>query len=405
MKKNFSVILFGGIFFCVITGYLFPANAQGNLKYPGTEEGIDFKSEDSSMQITFNARMQNRFELVHYSNATQSDRANFLVRRMRLKSNGYLVDPRLTFKIELAFSGRDVGGRPDNLASVILDAYGRYAFTPNLSLQFGQFKLPGNRQRVISSQSLQMVDRSVVNSNYTIDRDVGFMLQYKLNLGKAEFRSLSSVSNGEGRNAQNSTGNINETGELDLALTQRFEFLPFGKFQGKGDYFEGDLLLEPTPKLSIGAGYSHNENAVRQRGQRGRLLFGPRDINTVFSDLIFKYRGWSVQGEYMLSNTESPVTQLDGKFIAVENGEGYMLQAGKILPSFWELSARYAQVVPDDAVEGFHNEEKEILVAISRYIRGHRIKVQSDVGYIVNEGLPENLQEYWQWRFQVEIGF
>jgi phosphate-selective porin OprO/OprP len=388
-----------------LAGYSFPANAQNNLEYPGTEEGIDFKAEDSSMEITFSARMQNRLELIHYSDATQYDRANFLIRRMRLKADGYMVDPRLTFKLELSFSGNDVDGHPLGEANILLDAMVKYAFTPDLTLQIGQGKLPGNRQRVVSSQNLQMVDRSIVNSRYTLDRDAALMLQYNFNVGSSELRSYSAISNGEGRNVSNSMGEINENGSLDLALTQRVEFLPFGDFEGKGDYFESDLLLEPTPKLSIGAGISHNNNAVRQRGQRGRLLYEPRDIKTVFADMIFKYQGWSLQGEYMNAQSNDPVTALDGKFVAVENGEGYMLQAGKILPSFWEISARYAKITPDDEVLGFQHKQKEILLGVSRFIRGHRIKVQSDAGYIFNEGLDQGLQEHWRWRFQVELGF
>jgi phosphate-selective porin OprO/OprP len=394
------------IIYFFLAGYSFPANAQNNLEYPGSEEGIEFKSADSSMQITFGARMQNRIEFIHFNNeATESDRAEFQVRRMRLKAGGYMIDPRLTFELQVAFSGQDVDGHPENAANILLDAMIRYAFTPGLSLQIGQFKLPGNRQRVISSQNLQLVDRSIVNSSYNLDRDAGLMLQYNLNLGKAQLRFLSAVSNGEGRNVLNLTDDINETGDLNLALTQRLEFLPFGEFLNSGDYFESDLLLEPTPRLAIGAGYSHNENAVRQRGQRGQLLFEPRDISTIFSDFIFKYRGWSVQGEYMQAHSKDPVTELDGENRAVEDGEGYMIQAGKILPSFWEVSARYAQVIPDEEVEGFQFEGKEILVGVSRYIRGHRIKVQSDIGYIVDESLPQDLQEHLQWRFQMELGF
>lgn len=388
-----------------LAGYSFPANAQNNLEYPGSEEGIEFKSADNSMNVNFGARIQNRMEFIHYNEAAQADRAQFQVRRMRLKAGGYMIDPRLTFKLQVAFSGQDVDGHPESAANILFDALVNYAFTPDLSLQFGQFRLPGNRQQVISSQDLQMVDRSIVNSAYNVNRDVGLMLQYRLQLGKAQVRSLSAISNGEGRNVLNSAGDINKTDNLDLALTQRLEFLPFGEFKGKGDYFVSDLLIESTPKLSIGAGYSHNENAIRQKGQRGKLLYEPRDISTIFSDLIFKYRGWSLLAEYMHTDSKNPVTELEGDFRVVEAGEGYMIQAGKILPSFWELSARYAQVVPDDEVEGFQHESEEMLVGISRYIRGHRIKIQSDVGYIVDEDLPQDLQEHWQWRLQVELGF
>ncbi len=53
---------------------------------------------------------------------------------------------------------------------------------------------------------------------------------------------------------------------IPVALT----ILPFGAFTNGGDYFEGDLAREKTPKLSIGLAYSHNENASRTAGQLGK---------------------------------------------------------------------------------------------------------------------------------------
>jgi hypothetical protein len=38
---------------------------------------------------------------------------------------------------------------------------------------FGQTKLPGNNQRVVSSGSLEFTDRTINNSRFNIDRDFG----------------------------------------------------------------------------------------------------------------------------------------------------------------------------------------------------------------------------------------
>ena len=60
-------------------------------------------------------------------------------------------------------------------------------FWKSFSIKFGQGKLPGNRERVISSGNLQLVDRSRLNSRYNIDRDVGFTLSNWTKLGKQFF--------------------------------------------------------------------------------------------------------------------------------------------------------------------------------------------------------------------------
>ena len=55
-------------------------------------------------------------------------------------------------------------------------------YPKNFEIWFGQGKLPGNRERVISSGNLQQVDRSLLNSLFTIDRDFGFQLRHHFNI-------------------------------------------------------------------------------------------------------------------------------------------------------------------------------------------------------------------------------
>ena len=63
------------------------------------------------------------------------------------------------------------------------DAVVKYKATKNLEFWFGQTKLPGNRERVISSQALQFVDRSLVNSRFNIDRGSGIQFRSHHKLG------------------------------------------------------------------------------------------------------------------------------------------------------------------------------------------------------------------------------
>lgn len=403
-----SHVAWAGLFICFLAVKTAPALAQDRLNYP-EDEKVTFAPADSSMGIQFNARMQNRIDLSsRYTNFTRITEAQFRIRRMRLKANGFMISPKLSFKLELGFTRDDLLEQLDNLANILLDASIEYAFTPSLSLRFGQFKLPGNRQRVISSQDLQMVDRSLANGAYNLDRDIGLLLSYSIQLGQAKFNYFGSLSNGEGRNVVSSEERLNRT-EINLAITQRAEFLPFGAFTDGGDYFEGDLLREEQPKLSIGAGYYYNNDALRTRGQRGQLLYDTRDINSPFADLIFKYQGFSLMGEYLRMHSPNPVTfneengENDERVIS--SGQGYMLQAGYLFPSRWELSARYSGINPDSKVAGFQHPQSEALLGISKYIRGHRIKIQSDIGYTSDEGLPEEIQQSWQWRIQMELGF
>ena len=408
--KHLKTVLVAACLFLAL-GH-FPATGQKKLKYPEFK-GIVFKSEDeTSAKIQFNARIQNRMDLSSEGSEDFSPtEILFRTRRMRLKAKGFLVDPRLTFKLELAFSRNDLSEQLGASGNILYDAYMQYALTPSLDVRFGQFKVPGNRERVVSSGDLALVDRSILNSAFNLDRDIGVMIKFEKNLGTVPFAYYGMISNGEGRNILSTDLEPNKNNQLDLAITQRVEILPLGAFEDGGDYFEADLLREETPKISIGAGYTHNDDAVRARGQRSSLLYEPRHINTRFADLIFKYQGWSFMGEYMRVRTpENPVTSdNNGNRRAVRTGEGYMLQAGYVWPSMWGLTGRFSETTPSEEVYNeiysLYNAETETRIGVSKYIRGHRIKVQSDIGYLTEKDFGVDDQEYWEWRFQVEIGF
>lgn len=402
MKQAYAT--WAGLFFCLFAAQISSVYAQTDLNYP-EKENIHYTPKDSSMHLNFSVRMQNRIDInSRNASAYELTNAQFNIRRFRLKSSGFMINPRLSYKIEIALSQDDIEGHPDNIGNVLLDASIRYAITPNLKLRFGQFKLPGNRQRVISSQDLQMVDRSVVNSTYNLDRDIGLLLDYEINMGSIPFQYSLALTNGEGRNIISSSQPMNRQ-ELNLAVTQRVELLPFGAFEDGGDYFEGDLLREETPKLSVGAGFYYNNDAIRTQGQLGEYLYAPRDLSSIFTDFIFKYQGLSLMGEYMQMDSPEPVTMQEGNYRVVQNGFGYMLQGGYAWPSLWEISARYAKTEPGEPVREFQQPETEMIIGFSKYIRGHRIKLQSDAGYLIDESLNVGPQGYWQWRIQMELGF
>src|SRR5690606_40725738 len=144
-----------------------------------------------------------------------------IFRRARLKFDGFAYSPKLRYKIELGFSGPDMDGASEftgHAPNIIFDAVVMWEFYKNFKLWVGQTKLPGNRERVISSGNMQFIDRSILNSNFNIDRDVGFQLRHQFNASKNfVIREILAVSQGEGRNVI--TGNLGGhqyTGRLEV---------------------------------------------------------------------------------------------------------------------------------------------------------------------------------------------
>lgn len=354
-------------------------------------DGVTFNAPDSS----FSLQLRGRFQTLYNGSLdleTDEWSDQMLIRRTRLKFDGFAYDPRLVYKLELALSNRDNGRimeETNMAANIVLDAVLKYKFAPGWQLWFGQTKLPGNRERVISSQQLQFVDRSQLNSRFTIDRGTGIQLRHEHRIGKGVVREMGAVSMGDGRNVT-----INNIGGYEF--TGRIEYLPFGKFIGGGDYFGADLAREPKPKLSIAATYDQNNNAPRARGNKGDFLNQHKDLKTVFVDAMFKYQGFSLMFEYAdRQNDGSPVTP-DGNFYT---GTGVNVQMGYVFANNFEVAGRYTEITPEE-ISGFEAYNERTL-GLSKYIVGHSLKVQSDITHIDNSESANELR----FRFQVELAF
>lgn len=331
--------------------------------------------------------------------------SNFLVRRARLKFEGFAFSPKLKYKLELGLSNRDISGASQftsNAPRYILDAVIKWNFHENFELWFGQTKLPGNRERVISSGNLQQVDRSLLNSRFNIDRDLGIQLRHHFKLSdNFVVKEAFSIAQGEGRNI--TSGNIG-----GHQFTGRLEFLPMGNFTSKGDYSGSDLKRESTAKLALGVTYDHNNNAVKNRSNQGSYMandvgFYETNINTLFIDAMFKYRGFSLMAEYADRDADDPYAKnSDGSLTGaeVQVGNGFNLQAGYLLDKDWEISGRYTNIDLDQTITG-RNPEDQYTLGISKYIVGHKLKVQSDISYLSIDGSNNELM----YRLQFDIHF
>jgi hypothetical protein len=363
--------------------------------------------KDSSWTMNVSARMQ----ILAISNWDAVDgglinpEQNFLVRRARLKFDGFAYSPKLEYKLELGLSNRDISGTSpftSNTPRYILDAVVKWNFYENFVLWFGQTKLPGNIERVISSGNLQQVDRSLLNSRFTIDRDMGFQLRHKLNLSeKFLVREIFAVSQGEGRNI--TTGNLG-----GHQYTTRLELLPFGEFLSNGEYKGSDHKREQTPKLMVAATFDSNQNAVKTRSNQGSYMFNDTgfyetDINTLFIDAMFKYNGFSFMGEYAHRTADNPIAiNSDGSLTGDEVlvGDGINLQTGYLFKNNLEVSGRFTNIKLDEKITG-RNPQSQYTLGLSKYIVGHKLKIQTDLSYLSEEAGQDGLM----FRLQLDIHF
>ncbi len=362
--------------------------------------------KDSSFSMNVSARMQmlgtSNWDL---NNGLSNPSSSLLVRRARLKFSGFAYSPKLKYKLELGLSNRDIGKASsftNEAPKYILDAVVKWNFSGNFVLWFGQTKLPGNRERVISSGDLQQVDRSLLNSRFNIDRDMGFQLRHHFNLTDTFIvKEMFAISQGEGRNI--TTGNLG-----GHQYTSRIELLPFGKFASKGDYRGSDLKFEPVPKLALGFTYDFNNDAVKNRSNQGSYMtndtgFYSTNISTVFVDAMYKHKGFSVMAEYAYRDAEDAFAKnSDGTLTGdeVQVGNALNLQTGYLLSKTLEISGRYTNIDWDSDITG-KGAENQYTLGLSKYIVGHKLKVQTDVSYL---DLASKTNQF-MYRLQVDIHF
>ena len=353
-------------------------------------------AEDSSWSSKVAFRFQTRYDGYYdFADSTYTDRA--YVRRARIKGHGYAFSPRLKYKFEY-----------DVHNGFVLDAVIKWNFAGNWTVWFGQTKLPGNIERVFSSQKMQLVDRSLLNSKFTLDRDAGGQLRHHFKIGNTFLvREIFAFSQGEGLNQKPESSGHGYTGRIEL--------LPFGNFTKKGDYFASDLKREETPKLMLSATYDYNQKALRTRGQMGDyistdLLGELRDLESIFIDAHFKLKGFSFFGEYVNKVTRNGSAVLEGTFddvlgeftsvnLSYYTGSAINLQMGYLMKNNWEIAGRFTQVTPEKIT--LNNDINQYTIGFSRYVVGHNLKVQGDIS-LTQEATKENKLMF---RLQTEFNF
>lgn len=353
-----------------------------DVSYKSFGDGINIHAQDSTFHTTIGVRFQTLFTGTRQFE-TSSWEENLQIRRCRLKFDGYVLNPNIVYKFEFGISNNDIRSgaieESGQASNIILDAVVKWKFHRNWELWAGQTKLPGNRERVISSQKMQFVDRSMANAMFTLDRDLGIQLHHFFSINRMILKQSFALSKGEGRNI------ITPNHQSGRQYTGRLEVLPFGMFTHKGDYFGSDLAREKRPKLSLGMSLDFNDNATRSRGNLGEFIRDPAtsenylstDFQTAILDGVFKYRGLSVSSEYFYRDA---VERIEG----FGYGQGLFGGLGYMFTTRFELAGRYTQIRPISAMSSIRKTEEYTLGA-SLYIHDHNFKVQSDLSYRTEE--------------------
>jgi len=364
------ILLIGCAFFFSVVS----AQEKSNNFYITKGKGFEFHffEDQYLLQIDFRGQfranyLQDEFPILGEDFTEES--TNFKINRARIKIGGYIYKPYYKFYFEQDL----VGG---NLLDfrVMIEKY------PFLKLKVGQWKARYSRERIISSGNQQDVERSIVNSVFTIDRQQGVSLYGNLKgNGAANFNYWASVFSGTGRGG---TSNDNST----LMYLLRLQWNPNGEIL---KFLGSDIENHQKFISSIAiAGVTNTSKYTRFSTNGGGQLPGFEDgedgqykIDQFLFETAFKYKGISWQQELHYKNVDDRVnleqTSLIGNYFQL----GYFFNSSfEKFPKELEIFVRQAFYNPNLDISG--NNHYEYTIGCNWFFKGHKNKLTFDYSYL-----------------------
>lgn len=334
------------------------------------------RTPDDRYSLGIGGRLQFRYAFKdNDEDFGKRDTNNIDVRRARLALGGNVYSKLVHYYIELDGDSFDVG---------IRDFYVYWTPLEEFNAKIGYFKVPFNQQRMTTSAKLLLQDRAIASEEFDQDRDYGFDIYGRPFDGYMEYHAA--IFQGAGENPEDRGTDDNLDNELMYVFNIRYN--PFGKYDTVD---ESDLKFTEKFKASVAA------SVVVNPKDRDEKLEDTDGIQGVL-ELSMKYRGISWHNEYFL-RSEDPENGGD----SVES-YGFFTQAGYfVIPKKLEVATRYSMLDPDNDVSD--DIGREYTGGINYYFRGHRSKIQADVGHFVTEEGDEHDRKENRVRLQYQIVF
>jgi hypothetical protein len=381
----------------LLVAALAPSFAQEGDEAPGTVtgtagKGVTFTTADDRLSVTLKTRFQVRASLFAPDADVSEDpmAIETVIRRARISLGGHAYSKDLTYYVEIGLTNQDA---ESDLRVPLKDANLTYSGLRDLEIRAGQYKVWFGRQRVTSSGSLSLVDRSIVVGELNLDRDVGVALQSS-DLGGADgrFGYAVGVYGGDGANRLGES-----TGLLKLV---RLSIRPFGEFD---DFVEADLKRRDDPKLANGVNLAHNAVTNRPRSTTSEpYTFARFDYLHASADAMFKWHGLFLQSELIMRRADQDLQEEGGVTEYSRSGHGWYVQAGQMFGPHLELGGRYGDLVPYVGTDPEFERKREMGGGASWYFDGHLLKLQTDYFYLpTGDTLQDGEQVV---RAQIQLG-
>ncbi len=359
-----------------------------NVRYG--DKGVEWRSPCSDTALWVGLRFQTRVDTYSGDLSSVEDLVNgggrtFDLRRGRLKGGGLLF-----------WEWLDVYSEYDWRSDTLLDYRATVSLDDWLDLRVGQWKSEYNRERVDSSGKQQLVERSLSNFWFTIDRQAGLAASARLAKGSSfDSKIWAAYLSGQGRG-----GDFDNDSALALGRWQwnpAGEILPFSQS-------DLDRRKSPTPSIALATVVGRTPFTRFSSSGGGSLPgfdVGDFDLRQLVVETAWHYRGIAWQQELhwkrIEDRTTAETTRLIGGYAQIGS---FLNEWFSCAPPPLELVGRLSIVDPDRSFGD--NTEREWTIGANWFLNGHRNKFTTDISWL-NFDSPDRDASQTRFRFQWEL--
>ena len=374
------------------------------------DDGLVFETKRGNFSVRYRTLIQLQFSATDQNNNTDT---NFFFRRIRLKFDGHVLRPWLTYRLQLSRDDVKLGQGGDGSGVEFKDFYIDAVYFEKIFPRIGQFKVPFNREQLSSGSALLLVERSIVNTEFSLGRKLGGALYGILGnhvaYGAAVFTSPATDDTADASSVDTETF----AGRLQLNFGGTLEYSNGGYPTG-GDYaLVPDFTKVPVFVFGTAVVYLPSLSVKENEGDSGALIerfielgISKGNVVSVTGDAAYKLPMFNVEAAYL------------GRWIEPEIGgggtvydQGLRIQTGLFLvPDTIEMAGRWAYIFYDtspgvaEVGEALRDTSSELTTGINYYIsKSNKWKLQLSYSFLndtFTQGAPDTDQKGLRIQFQ-----
>jgi hypothetical protein len=393
---------------------------QPEVSIPGglgrDRRGFYLRTEDGTFELRLSGYVQAGYEGAVRSTGMPDETPGtydqwrnlsaFNLRRAKLLVGGFVLRPELRYFVELDLAKlyqrdylvwHDQTNRLSSLRSPLEDVWVEVELRKWLVARAGQLRVPFGREHQIQESKLHLVDTSVVDRSFTLDRDLGVMLHGTCPRERVGWQLA--VMNGNGPNRLHDTG--------DLLYVARVLAAPLGKVL----FASPDKACDCKPHLTLGGSFAYRRarldgglgalGGVATAGSLAQVVAPALDRVDVFqvgAELALKWKRLTLLGEYVWRRQHNKWETVESTFYpGKEFGASYWGAYGQAgfyaIKQKLEVVGRYAFAEPHGFGLSVWDQEQlpravhEATLGVNYFHAGHNAKVMLDGAYVLERGL------------------